>query len=688
MFCTNCGKNMPDDARVCTECGQEMEYYFPVAPAPAQAPVFQPAQPEPAKPKKMTGVIITIVVAAVLMVSSVTALLGFTALQLVSVLSSFQTPGSDGSQPSDLLQQTQLAAKYDAAQKLMDSQKYDEAMTGFQALGDYLDSRAKAKECAYLAAGQYLDNGNYTAALRYMDLMNETQKNSIFDRYYAEFCADEKAKADLYRAIEAYYHFLNSQVSEVNGLVPVVSTVASLLKPYAYAHFHDSQLKALLLEYHLTIEDLLSASMTDDILPYLEVSLRLHLTIDQIHAEFNLLEGSEMLPVMSVASENLQKAIGQHKAGPVILESLATNFYELLQNTEELPYDPELGSCYLDVYNSTIYNYTLSYQIAYYDQDSNLLQTSQPLTQFISGAYYTRVPMPIDSSFDWAYYDVTYQPKDIVIDVTRGPNYAVRLVDEQGNPIYNAYVTFHLGDEDNWNNSHMSTTDRYGIARLYLYVQEENFRVFVNHNPDFIHDKKTYEYPADGRVYDVVVMPAAPDFSVTVVDIDGDPIPGVTMHLATTDVFTASKYGKTDENGYVCWYDVDMSHTYKISGIDLFGFEYIEEVVFQPGQNHITVVMERKKPVNETPSYIVTVVDSEGNPIPGVVLYITISDASGGQYYGKTDENGNAYWYDMDLNHTYKIVLIRKDGYICPEEVHFEPGEYDLIIVLEKESDT
>jgi stage II sporulation protein P len=251
-------------------------------------------------------------------------------------------------------------------------------------------------------------------------------------------------------------------------------------------------------------------------------------------------------------------------------------------------------------------------------------------------------------------------------------------VDEQGNPIYNAYVTFHLGDEDNWNNSHMSTTDRYGIARLYLYVQEENFRVFVNHNPDFIHDKKTYEYPADGRVYDVVVMPAAPDFSVTIVDTDGDPIPGVTMHLATTDVFTASKYGKTDENGYVCWYDVDMSHTYKISGIDLFGFEYIEEVVFQPGQNHITVVMERKKPENETPSYIVTVVDSEGNPIPGVVLYITISDAFGGQYYGKTDENGNAYWYDMDLNHTYKIVLIRKDGYICPEEVHFEPGEYDL----------
>ena len=173
----------------------------------------------------------------------------------------------------------------------------------------------------------------------------------------------------------------------------------------------------------------------------------------------------------------------------MILESLATNFYELLQNTEELPYDPELGSCYLDVYNSTIYHYTLSYQIAYYDQDGNLLQTSQPLTQFISGAYYTRVPMPIDSSFDWAYYDVTYQPKDIVIDVTRGPNYAVRLVDEQGNPIYNAYVSFRLGDQ---NNSHMSTTDRYGIARLYLYVQEENFRVFVNHNPDFIHDKKTY----------------------------------------------------------------------------------------------------------------------------------------------------------------------------------------------------
>jgi hypothetical protein len=231
MFCTNCGKNMPDDAPVCTECGQEMECCFPAAPAPAQAPVFQPAKPEPAKPKNMAGVIITIVVAAVLMVSSVTALLGFTAVQLVSVLASLQTPGSDGSQPPDLLQQAQLAVKYDAAQKLMDSQQYEEALTAFQALGDYLDSRSKVSECAYGAANQHLDSGNYTAALDYMELMNATHKDRIFDRYYAEFCADEKAKADLYRAIEAYYHFLNSQVAESNGLEPVVSTVASLLQP-------------------------------------------------------------------------------------------------------------------------------------------------------------------------------------------------------------------------------------------------------------------------------------------------------------------------------------------------------------------------------------------------------------------------------------------------------------------------
>jgi hypothetical protein len=182
-------------------------------------------------------------------------------------------------------------------------------------------------------------------------------------------------------------------------------------------------------------------------------------------------------------------------------------------------------------------------------------------------------------------------------------------------------------------------------------------------------------------------MPAAPDFSVTIVDTDGDPIPGVTMQLATSDIWSGSKYGKTDENGYVCWYDVDMSHTYKLTDIRLSGFVTIEEHHFEPGNHHITIVMEWEKPENETPSYIVTVVDSEGNPIPGVVLYITISDAFGGQYYGKTDENGNAYWYDMDLNHTYKIVLIRKDGYICPEEVHFEPGEYDLIIVLEEEEE-
>ena len=593
------------------------------------------------KKQRPVGLIVAIALIATMILGGAATVVGIAVVNLPHILTGIEilSAGLSGSVP----EAETLEDKYFYAKALMEDEKYEDALFIFRALGDYLDSRSKVSECAYGAANQHLDSGNYTAALGYMELMNATHKDRIFDRYYAEFCADEKAKADLYRAIEAYYHFLNSQVAELNGLEPVVSTVASLLQPYAYAHFHDPQLQVLLLEYRLTIEDLLSASMKDDTISYLEVSLRLHLVIDQIHAEFNLLEGSEMLPVMSVASENLQKASGQSKAGPEILESLATNFYELLQNTEELPYDPELGSCYLDVYDSTIYNYTLSYQIDYYDQDGNLLQTSQPLTQFISGAYYTRVPLPIDSSFDWAYYDVTYQPKDIVIDVTRGPNYAVRLVDEQGNPIYNAYVSFRLGAQ---NNSHMSTTDRYGIARLYLYVQEENFRVFVNHNPDFIHDKKTYEYPADGRVYDVVVMPAAPDFSVTVVDADGDPIPGVTMQLATSDIWSGSTYGKTDANGYVCWYRVDMSHTYKVTDIRLSGFVTIDEIHFEPENHHITVVLERQTPENDTPNYTVTVVDKAGDPIAGVRMYLTTSNVSSGAEHGKTDKEGTAYWYD------------------------------------------
>jgi hypothetical protein len=97
--------------------------------------------------------------------------------------------------------------------------------------------------------------------------------------------------------------------------------------------------------------------------------------------------------------------------------------------------------------------------------------------------------------------------------------------------------------------------------------------------------------------------------------------------------------------------------------------------------------MEREKPKNDTPSFTVTVVDKEGNPIDGVVLYLTPSDVSSGDVYARTDKNGYACWYDVDMNHTYKVVRITKDGYATIREIHFAAGENHMIIVMEKEED-
>lgn len=71
MFCSNCGKQIPEDAMFCSHCGARQAAGNHVNPAPDQQnytpqttgnqqPVFTPPQPKKASPKKTIGVIITL----------------------------------------------------------------------------------------------------------------------------------------------------------------------------------------------------------------------------------------------------------------------------------------------------------------------------------------------------------------------------------------------------------------------------------------------------------------------------------------------------------------------------------------------------------------------------------------------------------------------------------------------------
>ena len=558
MRCTNCGKQMPDNVQICPECGAE--YYFPMAPAAPSGPISRPAQPEP--PKKHTGLVIAIAVIMSLMIVGVNALLGIGAIYLSGALTAFPPPNIDGSsQPSSGVNPQE--ADYAAAMALLENRQYDAALAAFRALDDYRDSKAKANDCAFAAAGQCLDRGDHWGSMDYISYMHKSQRPIIYERYYA----------------------------------------------------------------------LLEANAT-----------------------------------------------------ALIQKSLKTNFYDMFHSMEAFLYDPLTESHYLELYNNTIYRYTLSYQINYYDRSGNLIHQSQMLTADIGGARYTRVWMPADTSFEWARRDVEYRIQDVDYQLNDSPKYAVRLLDDQGVPIHGALVSITPGDSILIGTGGVGESDIHGLFSLRREEQKKTFRVSVNGNLDYNYVKETHEFQADGIVHDVVVLRDTPEFSVTVLDTEGYPIPGVTMHLTSTDVFGVSKYNKTDDNGYACWYDVDMSHTYKLSYLTKPPFVTIDAIHFEE-EHHITVVMEREKPKNDTPSFTVTVVDKNGNPIAGVILYLAYSDVIGGDWYERTDKNGNACWYDKDPSYTYKVFRIRKEGYACPEEVHFAPGENHLIIVLEEESE-
>lgn len=282
-------------------------------------------------------------------------------------------------------------------------------------------------------------------------------------------------------------------------------------------------------------------------------------------------------------------SIFQEKAAYIIMDSLDDNLDETLDHTTELPYDTAHRCHYMVVYNNTIFPYTLLYQINYYDQAGNQIHQSEELEYEMYRAFHNRVPMPLDNSMDWATIKVDYRIKITERNIDNRAVCAVRLLDEDGNPLDNATIGWkHLA-------STLNTTDSNGVAAVHTGKKVERFQMYVSGHVGFNFVEEVYDIPADGWVHDVVVRRDTPDFSVTVVDAQGNPIAGATMSLTTADVWSASsKYGKTDENGYVCWYDVDLKHTYKLRSVDKFGYKTVTDIYFEPGENHLIIVLEEE----------------------------------------------------------------------------------------------
>ncbi len=166
MYCNHCGNQIPDGARFCGSCGNEIAVTpIPAAENPAplkddlettrqfELPVDEPVyQTAPASAaveskkgsKKTLVIVLSILIPLVLVIAGVGIWFG--------------------------LRQAGLAEDYEAAAAYLEDGKYDKALKAFKKLGDYQDAEKQVKKLEQLQkdydeALELLENGEHDAAL-------------------------------------------------------------------------------------------------------------------------------------------------------------------------------------------------------------------------------------------------------------------------------------------------------------------------------------------------------------------------------------------------------------------------------------------------------------------------------------------------------------------------------------------
>ncbi len=81
--------------------------------------------------------------------------------------------------------------KYKAAVELLESGKYEEAIAAFEAMNGYKDSADKISECKYRAAVALIESGKYTEAIAALDALNgykdsAEKAKSVYEQHYME----------------------------------------------------------------------------------------------------------------------------------------------------------------------------------------------------------------------------------------------------------------------------------------------------------------------------------------------------------------------------------------------------------------------------------------------------------------------------------------------------------------------
>ena len=177
-------------------------------------------------------------------------------------------------------------------------------------------------------------------------------------------------------------------------------------------------------------------------------------------------------------------------------------------------------------------------------------------------------------------------------------------------------------------NNEQAYTDADGYAQWEV-PKEYGYSVELENMPEEYVTK--YQLPYDTWELTIVVIKMH-DYTVRVVDTQGNPIPNVSCTL----VGEREDRLRTDENGCVTWKLFRGNYLFGCS-IDVGHDAVGARQYFPEGQTEMTIVLDLTSRV-----YPMQVVDGDGQPLKG--SYIQIKTGNEVIAWDVTDENGMIYW--------------------------------------------
>lgn len=398
---------------------------------PQQPPVYAPPAPSPApaapakKPGKKKGLVIGLIcgLAAVAVAAAIFAVVFMgnskryeEATELVSqhrydeAIEIFQDLGGY----SDSQEQAEFNVHYQKAQYLMNSaasgnlgalsviQKdnvamqegygeillYQAAYDIFLSLGDYKDSARLSQQCLYGVGQIHLRHGNWDQVEDCMDRMDEATASAFFQEYQS-YCADASALEDLRRMFQ-----------ETAGMDAATSAEVELcyLLPYEEMHFADKRLGEQMMKYLDAVKGQAAVvgelNTIDGYLEYSRNAILCSEVIDVLIAEYGF---------MADDPEFIEDQYGRTEINRAYYH-IYTMLHEELGGQDT---STSGGQYVLYATNTTEYDFTLSYSIKTY-RNNTLVYTSYQMEMDFAAGETVTLPTGYSTNYTFTRWNISY----------------------------------------------------------------------------------------------------------------------------------------------------------------------------------------------------------------------------------------------------------------------------------------